>query len=52
MLVTMKEIVDRAAAGNYGVAAPNVSSEFDARACLEVAEDLKLTLPFTIYETM
>lgn len=40
MLVTMKEIVDRAAKENYGVAAPNVSSEFDARACLEVAEDL------------
>lgn len=44
MLVTMKEIVDHATKGNYGVAAPNVSSEFDARAAIEVAEDLKSPL--------
>ena len=44
MLVTMKEILDHAAAGNYGVAAPNVSSEFDARAYIETAEDMKSPL--------
>lgn len=49
MLVTMKEIVDQAAKGNYGVAAPNVSSEFDARACLEVAEDLNSPLILDVF---
>ena len=49
MLVTMKEILDRAAQGNYGVAAPNVSSEFDARACLEVAEDLNSPLILDVF---
>lgn len=49
MLVSMKEIVDHAAKGNYGVAAPNVSSEFDARACLEVAEDLKSPLILDVF---
>lgn len=49
MLVTMKEILDRAALGNYGVAAPNVSSEFDARACLEVAEDLNSPLILDVF---
>lgn len=44
MLVTMKEIVDHATKGNYGVAAPNVSSEFDARAYINVAEDLNAPL--------
>ncbi len=44
MLVTMKEIVDHATKNNYGVAAPNVSSEFDARAYINVAEDLKAPL--------
>ncbi len=39
MLVTMKEILDRANAGCYGVVAPNVTAEMDARACIEVAED-------------
>ena len=49
MLVTMKEIVDRAAKENYGVAAPNVSSEFDARACIEIAEDLKSPLILDVF---
>ena len=40
MLVTMKEILDRASAGNYGVAAPNVNTELDARCALEAAEEL------------
>ena len=40
MLVTMKEILDRASAENYGVAAPNVNTELDARCALEAAEEL------------
>lgn len=40
MLVTMKEILDRASAGNYAVAAPNVQSELNARAYIEAAEEL------------
>lgn len=38
MLVTMKEILDRANSENYAVLAPNVFSEPDARTCLEAAE--------------
>ena len=49
MLVTMKEILDRAAAGNYGVAAPNIVSEFDARAYIEVAEDLRSPLIIDVF---
>ncbi len=41
MLVTMKDILDRASAENYGVAAPNVCSEIDARAVISIAEELK-----------
>ena len=44
MLVTMKEILDRATKENYAVAAPNVASEFDARAYIEVAEDMQSPL--------
>ena len=44
MLVTMKEILDRANAGSYAVVAPNVTAEMDARACLEVAEDERAPL--------
>jgi fructose-bisphosphate aldolase class II len=40
----MKEILDRAHKENYGVAAPNVSMELDARAALEAAEDSKAPL--------
>lgn len=40
MLVSMKEILDKANKDNYGVLAPNVFTEFDARAYLEAAEDL------------
>ena len=40
MLVTMKEILDRAKKGNYGVTAPNVQSEDTVRAVIEVAEEL------------
>ncbi len=40
MLVSMKEILDRASAEGYAVAAPNVDNEVNARACIEAAEDL------------
>ena len=38
MLVTMKEILDRASKEGYAVAAPNVDNELNARACIEAAE--------------
>lgn len=44
MLVTMKEILDKASAGNYAVAAPNVNHELNARACIEAAEEMKAPL--------
>lgn len=39
MLVTMKQILDRASKENYAVAAPNVYYEMDAKACLMAAEE-------------
>lgn len=44
MLVTMKEILDRASAGNYGVPAPNVGGEREARAAIEAAEEMSAPL--------
>ncbi len=44
MLVTMKEILVEASKGNYAVAAPNVGSEIDARAAIEVAEEINSPL--------
>ena len=44
MLVTMKEILDRASKGNYAVGAPNVVCELDARAYIEAAEELNSPL--------
>ena len=38
MLVNMKEMLQRASAGNYAVAAPNVNTELDARAAIEAAD--------------
>ena len=40
MLVSMKDILVRASKGNYAVAAPNVGTELDARAAIEVAEEI------------
>lgn len=40
MLVTMKEILDKAKEGHYAVAAPNVDNEHNLRACIEAAEEL------------
>lgn len=44
MLVTMKVILENASKNNYAVAAPNVITELDARAYIEVAEELKAPL--------
>ena len=44
MLLTMKEILDRANKGNYAVGAPNVCSELDARGAIEVAEEMNAPL--------
>ena len=44
MLITMKEILDRANAENYAVAAPNIATELDARAAIEAAEELDAPL--------
>lgn len=44
MLVTMKEILDKANKENYAVAAPNVCTELDTRACIEAAEELSAPL--------
>lgn len=44
MLVTMKEILEKANKENYAVAAPNVCTELDTRACIEAAEELQAPL--------
>ena len=49
MLVTMKAILDRASVENYGVAAPNITSELDARAYIEAAEELNAPVILDIY---
>ena len=50
MLVTMKEILERASAENYGVAAPNVTCELDARAFIEAAEEMRAPVIIDIAE--
>lgn len=44
MLVAMKEILDRAREGHYGVAMPCVDNEHNLRACLDAAEELRAPL--------
>lgn len=44
MLVTMKEILDKASLENYAVAAPNVWTELDARAVIAAAEEMNAPL--------
>lgn len=44
MLVTMKEILDRASAEDYAVAAPNVGNDLEVNAAIEAAEDLNAPL--------
>lgn len=48
MLVSMKDILDRASEENYGVAAPNVGSELDARAVISIAEALNAPIDHLI----
>ena len=53
MLVTMKEILDGASKNNYGVIAPNLFCEIDARAYIAAAEELSspLILDVTVGQT-
>lgn len=44
MLVTMKEILDRAKEGGYGVPAPNAENEVNVRAYIEAAEEMNSPL--------
>ena len=44
MLVTMKEILDAAKAGNYCVPAPNYMDELDVKSCIEAAEESEAPL--------
>ena len=44
MLVSMKQILERANAANYAVLAPDIFSEIDARAFIEAAEDMNAPL--------
>ncbi|MCF0112101.1 MAG: class II fructose-bisphosphate aldolase [Erysipelotrichaceae bacterium] len=44
MLVTMKSILDKASEGMYAVAAPNIWSEVDCRACIDAATELHAPL--------
>lgn len=44
MLVSMKQILDRANAGEYAVLAPDIFSEIDARAYIEAAEEMNAPL--------
>ena len=51
MLVTMKEILDRAQKENYAVPAPNVFYELETRAVLELAEELKSPIILDVFPT-
>lgn len=51
MLVTMKEILDKAKEGNYAVPAPNVFYELETRAVLELAEELNSPLILDVNPT-
>lgn len=51
MLVTMKEILHRANQGHYGVIAPNVGRELDARAALEAAEEKQAPIILDVFYT-
>ncbi len=44
MLVSMKEILDKAKEGKYAVAAPNVDNEHNLRAVIQVAEEMNSPL--------
>lgn len=51
MLVTMKEILQHANQGGYGVIAPNVGRELDARAALEAAEEKQAPIILDVFYT-
>ena len=51
MLVTMKEILHHANQGGYGVIAPNVGRELDARAALEAAEEQRAPIILDVFYT-
>jgi fructose-bisphosphate aldolase class II len=51
MLVTMKEILDRAQKENYAVPAPNVMYELETRAVLELAEELNSPIILDVIPT-
>lgn len=44
MLYTMKELLDRASAENYAIAAPNVGNSVDVDAAIAAAEALNAPL--------
>ena len=44
MLVTMKALLDKANAENYAVAAPNIWTEVDCRACIDAAVEMEAPL--------
>lgn len=52
MLLTMKEILDRASKEGYAVAAPNVDNELNARACIEAAEEKNAPLILDVAYSM
>jgi len=49
MIVTMKEILNKAQEGNYAVVAPNVFYELETRAVLELAEELKSPIILDVF---
>lgn len=49
MLVTMKEILDRACAEGYAVAAPNVGNSLEVDAAIKAAEDLNAPLILDVH---
>lgn len=50
MLITMKEMLNRARSEGYGIAAPNIRNEDTLRAVISVAEELNAPIILDIYE--
>jgi len=49
MLVTMKEILDRASTEGYAVAAPNANNQVEVEACIAAAEEMKAPLILDVH---
>lgn len=49
MLVSMKEILDRACAEGYAVAAPNANNQVEVEACIQAAEDMNAPLILDVH---